>query len=313
MPDPRLFAQGISVAGSVAVAFLIALSLPWREPTRAGVAFVARIGVGLAFVLGCAAMSVQPHWPPREDLDRFLLLLVPAVVVVETIAPLLPPYAAWGLRVLLAAAAGPVLLYDTIYLAELAGPGSRAWSATQIVLILGGLAAALLLVWTALILLARRPAGRTVPLGLALACGGAGAAVMLSGYFTGGQIGVPLAAALAYFGLAVLVVQEMSDVDAAVAVGVLGLFALLVIGRFFGTLSTMHVVLLFAAPLLGWLPELIDAHWMRPWMRSVMQVALVAIPVVFVVGEARQKFAVDSKPGVSAGEPSVDDYLDYGK
>ena len=35
-----------------------------------------------------------------------------------------------------------------------------------------------------------------------------------------------------------------------------GLFSLLVIGHFFGELTTAHAILLLFAPLLGWLPEL---------------------------------------------------------
>ena len=167
--------RGIAVAGSVSAAIVLALGWPWREPGRVRVGVSAGIGVGVAFLLGCLVMGITPHWPPREDVDRFLLLLLPAVVLVEVLAavPKVPRYAAWVLRVVLAVAAAPVLLHNTVYLAELAGPGSRAWSAMEATLIVAGLAAALVGAWATLLPLARRPAGRTVPLRLAVVCGGA--------------------------------------------------------------------------------------------------------------------------------------------
>src|SRR5207247_6343293 len=97
------------------------------------------------------------------------------------------------------------------YLADLTGPDTRKWTPAQTWMILGGLAAALAGVWTALTVLARRTApepilspgaeagrmtGRSVLLAVAVASGGAAITVMLSGYATGGEIGLPLAAAL---------------------------------------------------------------------------------------------------------------------
>ena len=61
--------------------------------------------------------------------------------------PKVPRYARWLLRGGLALSAAPILLHNTIYLVDLAGPGSREWSGTQAMLILAGLAAALLLTW----------------------------------------------------------------------------------------------------------------------------------------------------------------------
>ena len=59
--------------------------------------------------------------------------------------------------------AAPVLLYNTSYLAELAGPGSREWTPAQAGIILAGLAAALTGAWAALALLATRSPVRSVP------------------------------------------------------------------------------------------------------------------------------------------------------
>jgi hypothetical protein len=315
MPDPWLLLQGIAVAAGLAAAVLLALAWPWRAPSPAALAVGAAVGVGGGFLLGVLRIGVWPHWPPREDIDRFLLLLLPIVVVVEIIAavPPLPRYAPWILRALVAIGATPLLLYDTIYLADVAGPDSREWSATQTAIILPSLALGLAAVWTVLLLLAKRPAARTLPIGLAVVCAGSALAVMLSGYATGGQLGLPLAAALAGVGFASLALRGPVDISAGLGPGVVGLFALLAIGRFFGTMSTTHALLLFTTPLLCGLPELLPSPQIRPWMRSVLQAIVVAIPVIFVVTQAQQKFIADSKTPASPGELSLQDYMDLEK
>src|SRR5206468_10182489 len=137
---------------------------------------------------------------------------------------------------------------------DAADPGTRKWSDGQTALILGGLTAALLGVWGALDVLVRKGRGTSVCLAVAGTCAAAGATVMLSGYLTGGQLGVPLAGALAGATLVAWIFLSPGRETGALAVGMIGLFALLVVGHFFGSLTTPHALLLFAAPLLCWLP-----------------------------------------------------------
>ena len=98
----------------------------------------------------------------------------------------------------------------------------------------------------------------------------------------------------------------------ALGVGVVGLFGLLVMGRFFGELSTPRAALLLAAPLLCWLPELPPVRRLKLWQRGLVRVALVAVPVALVVAGVREKPSEDSAPPVSPNEPSSQDYRDYG-
>src|SRR5262249_30781066 len=151
-------------------------------------------------------------------------------------------------------------------------------------------AAALVAVWAALARLAGRTGGRSVPLALALACGGAGATVMLSGYASGGQLGLPLAAAVAGAVLASLLLARPLDASPLTGVAVVGLFSLLVIGRFFGQLETRYAVALFLAPLVCWLSELPFVRRTDAWLRGLVRVALTVAPVVLVVWLAQQKF-----------------------
>ena len=79
---------------------------------------------------------------------------------------------------------------------------------------------------------------------------------MLSRYASGGQIGLPMAAGLLGASVAALVLPGPSRGTGPIGVAVVGLFSLLVIGHFFGELTTAHAILLLCTPLLGWLPEL---------------------------------------------------------
>ena len=60
--------------------------------------------------------------------------------------------------------------------------------------VLSGLAAALTAAWIALTRLTHRTTDRSVPFAVAMACGGSGVVIMLSGYASGGQLGIALAA-----------------------------------------------------------------------------------------------------------------------
>jgi hypothetical protein len=316
MPDPVRMLEAAGAAMAVAALVLLACGWPRRTPRPVRSSVGAVVGVGAGLVAGCWVLGLWPHWPPREDQDRFLALVLPAVFVAELLSASgrIPRWLAWLVRLALAAAAARVLLHDTSYLTDLAGPGTREWTPAQAAWILGGLAVVLAVVWVALAYLAVRAAGAVPLAGLALACAGAGLAVMLSGYATGGQLGVPLAAALGGSAAAALVLRGPSRVAGALGVGVVGLFCLLLIGRFFGQLRTAEAVLLFAAPLLSWLPELPYPRRPRPWLRGLLAVALVAVPVAVVVVRAQRQFVADSATsGGPSTEPTLQDYMDFGR
>jgi hypothetical protein len=271
------------------------------------------LGVATGFYVGCMILGVKAHWPP-EDQERWLLILFPAALGVEILGVFaVRRWPVWVFRLVIAASAARVLLHNTVYLEDLAGPGTREWAPAQAWLNMGGMAAVLAGVWAALVLLARRAPGRSIPLALAIVCTGAALAVMLSGYASGGQIGFPLAASLVGVALASLAFRMLPDLSGLVGIAVVGLFALLVVGCFFAQLPIGYAVLLFLAPLLGWLPELPYVARARPWLRGGVRVLLTAAPVALVLVLAQQKFVEDSArtaPGVH--EPSLDDYMNFG-
>jgi hypothetical protein len=343
MPDPLRIMTACAAAAAVAAVVLLVCAWPWWSPSRIRAALGAVLGTGAGFAIGCWRLGLTPHWPPREDQDRFLLILLPAAIAVELLASIAGPSSGGAaqeanqgmqrtsrwmvllLRLVVAAVAARVLLHNSGYLADLAGPGTRAWSPQRSVLVLAALSGAVIAVWAALLLLARRSrsvtgadgtrkweVGRSVVACVALACGGAAMTIMLSGYASGGQIGLPLAAALTGIVIASLLIAEPLDLNGPLSIGVVGLFALLVIGRFFGELTTPHAALLGFAPLLAWLTELPGISRIGPRLRGVLRIVLTAVPVAIAVAQAQWAFVADSTSSPAGVlEPSLDDYMNY--
>jgi hypothetical protein len=190
----------------------------------------------------------------------------------------------------------------------LSGSGSSAWTEGQKWLILGGIAAAQAVVWLLLAALARRSPGVSLPIALALAVGGASMTVMLSAYLAGGQAGLPLSAALLGGAVTALVLPDAARSVVPIGVAVVGLASLLVIGRFFGELRTDHAVLLAAAPLLAWVPEVPRLRRLPRWACGLLRVVLVGLVVGGVLADAGRRFAAKNGPSASS-EPSYEDYM----
>lgn len=315
MPDPISMAQAMGLA-FLTTALVLGVGSWWA--TRRGKGPSAWIdcgwvlGLGSGTALGCGLLGTWPHWPPREDLDRWLLIVMPVVLIVELVGAF-PRMSRlyWVLWAFLVVCGARVLLHGSSYLAS---PPARAWSPARTALILGSLAGAEAAAWLSLARLARRVPGGSTVAGLSIAAGGSALTIMLSGYATGGQAGLPLAAAL-LGGSAVAMARAVpARGDAPIGVGVVGLFSLLVIGRFFGELRTDHAVILFAAPLLAWLPELPQIRRVPPRARGLARVLLVALVVGGVLGDAARRFAAEAGPAQpGAREPSIEDYLNSGQ
>jgi hypothetical protein len=316
MMDPKLFLMALGGAAGTAAAMLLLCSWPWRKVAPRRTAAAAVLGAGLGFYIGCRLLGLEAHWPPTEDRDRLLFILFPAVIAIEFLAAVVGRFR-WLfrlLRLILAVAAARVLLHKSIYLADPTGPRTQEWTFQESCLFLGGMAAALVLVWGALALLMNRSPSRSVPLAVAFACGCAGVTLLLSGYALAGMTGLALAAALVGV-VAASVLVSGPDLSGLIGVGVVGLFALLVVGRFFGELTTPNAALIFFSLLLCWLPEMPGVRGLRPGLRGLARILLVALPIVPALVLAQQQFAKDfdaTSPG-AADEPSSQDYENFGK
>src|SRR5436305_1203346 len=83
MPDPILILEAMAAAAVTAAALSLLCAGPWRLPRPVPAAAGSVLGVALGFYVGYWMLGLRPHWPPREDQDRFLLLLFPALIGVE--------------------------------------------------------------------------------------------------------------------------------------------------------------------------------------------------------------------------------------
>jgi hypothetical protein len=250
MPDPILIVTAMSVALGVSGALSAIIGWPWRraQTTLYDAGWI--LGIGVGFCAGCWVLDIRPHWPPRQDLDRLLVVVLPAAIAVELLAafPQVPRWLIWPGRLVIIAGTGRVLLHGTSYLNDLTGPGTSEWSPSLAWAILAGLAALEGAVWALLSLLARRTKDPSLSICLVVASAGAAVTVMLSGYATGGQIGLPLAAALAGATVALLFETRAGRGIGPLGVPLVVFFSLFLLGRFFGALSSVHAILLLCAP-----------------------------------------------------------------
>jgi hypothetical protein len=308
MPGPILMLEAMGAAAATAAVVLLLFGWPWRAPRVARVAAGWAVGVGLGIAVGLRVLKVPLHWPPAEDQDRFLLLVMPAAFGVELLAavPRVSHWVVLALRRAVAAGAALVLLHGSTYLA---GPASaESWPPAQRALILGGMAAALAAVWGLLARLHSRAPGRSLPAALALTCAAAGVTVMLSGYLSGGQVVLPLAAGLAGAAAAAVVLSGPFGTAGWLGPGVVGLFSVLVVGCFFANLTTAHALVLFTAPLLAWLPELPGVCRLRLSLRGVARVVLIAAVALAVASRAQKSPGTAPTP---SAEYSIQDYMDF--
>ncbi len=306
MPDPVFLMEVMAGAAVLAAAVALACTSPWWRATPRRVALGTALGIGLAFLIGSGVLGRWPRWSLAEAEDRLLLIIVPAIVGAEIVG-------AWILRLAVAAGVAPVLLYNSQYLADLAGPGTRLWTRDQTILWLGGPALALMVVWLLLAWLNRRAPSRSLPVGLAVVCAGAAPTIMVSGYLTGGPLLVPLAGGLLGTALVSLLWTLSRSDFAAVGVGLVLLFALLVMGRFFGELATVHAALLLFAPLLMWLPELLPGKKPWVWARAALRPVLSIAPAALAFYLAQKPATGPDGPAGTSGEPGVQDYQQFGQ
>ena len=202
-----------------------------------------------------------------------------------------PRPVAWVLRVGLASIAGRVLLHGSSYV----DGSSSDWTIGQTWVALVVCAFLLTAVWSLLAWLMQRSGGVSIPIAVSQTCVAGGMALMLSAYLTGGKAALPVAAALA--GAAIvshLIISSRQANSGAVGIGVVSLFGILVLGRFFGELSTGRAVAIFLAPLMCWATELPVFRTRKPWVVAAIRLALVALPLAAILFLAQRDFAKNS-------------------
>ncbi len=305
MLDVVLLAKAV-VVGALAAAVVMRLAT-WGAPRPwcRNACWTWAVAAGILAASG--ATDQWPHWPAREDRARFLTLLVPLALVVETLAAARPSSrATWIMRLGLAATVAPIVLHNSVYLADLNGPDSAEWSSSEAALILCGLAAILASIWAIMSRLLSRTSTSALLWVLVLDALATAVTVMLSGYFRAGLLALGLAGATAGATLASYAAQPRLPTTGSLGMSVIGIFAVVLMGRFFGALSTGLAACLLIAPLLAWTAELPGLCKLPPRGRGAAQLAFVVIPLVVVVMIAHHKFTAASTARPRPLEPSAD-------
>jgi len=284
MPDFMLLFEGSARAGALVAFVLLLAGWPWRQSHPVRVAAAGALALGGAVLLGAWMLQLSLHFPPSEPIDRLLFVLLPAVVGVEAVAAVLRlPWLGWLLRCMVAAAAAPILLHGAGYITELRG-SHPPWSTTQSSLLLTTFAVCVGANWVQLDRLAQRGAGRSVVLSLAVVIAGSGITLMLSGYLSDPQLAFPVTGELAgAFAASLILARTPELLRGVIGVAVVVLFGFLLIGYFFSELALTNGILLFAAPLLAWLPEWLRTPQTASRKAGVARVTLAILPVALAL------------------------------
>lgn len=303
MLDFGVLAKATFVGALTAAAAMWLATRGSPRPWRRGACWAWAIGAGVLAASG--ATDQWPHWPPREDRARFLTLLVPLTLVVETLAATQRSRGvAWTLRLILTAFVAPILLHNTVYLADLNGGNSAEWSHSEAAVALSGIAALLAFVWVTMSALQARTPTSAVPWVLALDAWATAVTVTLSGYYGAGLLALGLTGAIAGATLASSFARPQAPTGGSLGMSVVGIFAVVLMGRFFGSLSTGLATCLLLAPLAAWTLELPRTRRLAPAWRSGGRIVCVAVPLIVVVIVAQRRFTAASATGSRPTEPS---------
>ncbi len=294
MPDPLLYLKAMGAAAIVIALIVLAMVGARRHASTTWLNFACVIGMGLGLAVGYEVVSLRLAWPPVNGLDRFLTITVPLVLGIELIASFqnVPRWIAWLLRMSLAATIPRILLHGSVYLSDSA-EGWTPWQTGAALAVCGALLAG---VWSLLSWLSERSPGTSISLALCLPILCAGLTVMMAGYIKGGVAAFPLVATLVATTIASRLMSQRSvalanfRAPAIIGVGVVSLFGLLFLGRFFGRLSTGSALAMLLAPLLCWVTEMPRLRHRQPWRLDLLRLVLVAIPLLVVLAAAKRDF-----------------------
>lgn len=309
MPELLPYLKAMEAAAIVSAMCVLAMVGVRRRASTAWLNSACVLGMGLGLAVGCYALPLRLTWPPVNGLDRFLTLVVPAALGIEWIAGFqrVPRRVAWFLRLSLAATIPRILLHGSVYLSG-SGNDRTEWRVGTALAVCGALLAG---VWVLLSWLSQRSPGVSIPLALCLTIQCAGLTVMMAGYIKGGAAAFLLAATLVATTIGGRLITKRFGAPAnfgtpaIVGTGVVGLFGVLFIGRFFGRLSTGCALVMLLAPLLCWVTEAPLLRSQKPWLVGSLRLGLIAIPLVVALALAKRDFDRNMAPLLGKVQASV--------
>lgn len=240
------------------------------------------IAVCVAYAAGHLAIESWPGTPLVAQ-DWLFMAVLPAALLAACISARsgTPAWLTWMLRAVIAFAAPPLLMQSYL---------RYTWSAGEAAAWIVGLGAVTLVVWASQSALERREPGPSLPISLLLVVFGIAITIMTSGSQSVGQLAFALATALGGVGLVSLFLPAKQPAMGSSAVVWPVAFAILMLGRFYASVTDLHLALLALAPLAAWLAEIGVIHKRRT-IAAIVRVIAVAIPVGVVLTQAALRFA----------------------
>jgi|GEM_PF-4444536 len=293
MNDPVWFLKGVVLPAAVAAILVGVAAWPWRQPKAVRVRAGWIIGICLAGFIGEWALNGFPDSVLANSNVRYAILLMPAAAVAWLITSL-SGKARWvGVALIVAVIAGamPVLLYKSIYISNIAGPDSREWSTAEVIGWMTLVPLVMLISISGTTTLIHRHHGRIWPWVIGTVLWFTGLMNAFNGSESIGQLAMSGSGAV--LGVAVLAIFLRRSVSESFVAGpaILMLAALVICGRFFGTLATWQAVALLAAPLLGWIAAVPVIKRRRKWVQAVIILFVTLAPLAAATIHSAIRFA----------------------
>jgi len=277
---------------------------------------------------GYFTLNFSWPWPPANALDRFLTIVLPAILIIELIAAINGDCSAtdstasdpndlrlasrtsrvwlWIARCFLCCCVARILMHGSIYLDASNSNAREAWLIQNMPGILLISSLLLMAMWFALTQLAAREASSGIVLSLSLSLICVGCTTMMAGYIKGGAAALPLATVLLVSALASHFwgsrqvnndrhFNRYTLGTAAIGIGLVSLFSLVWIGRFFGQLTSIDAVAMFLAPLLCWITELPPLRNRSATLKFATCLVAVIVLLAILLANAKREF--DEKMG----------------
>jgi len=306
MPDP--FQYMIALLAAFAVSFLAIFisQLAMRATIPSLARFVFMVGLVLGLWPGYRILGFESRWPPVNALDRFLMIVLPAAMIVEFIGTVRVPddqhnflfrfssFCAATVRFAFIVSVGRVLWHDSVYLSSVES-NTNDWPPFIAFGVLLSGAALLYAALRSSMILAFRGVSASLTAGLVMSLLATGMVTMLAGYIKGGAAAMPLAGGICGAALALWMAGKKtgpatSHVQFLIGISVTALFSLLWIGRFFGQLTTFDVLMIFLSPHCCWLSEFWPFGDYSNNYRMVIRMAAVALILLVVLFFKWQQF-----------------------
>ena len=151
MPDPISYLKASVAAVFASAMIVLVLGLVMRKSVYSIADVIGVLAVSAGAVTGYGVLHFSWTWPPATALNRFLMIVLPATVVVELLAAVFGrARLLFGFRLALYASVGRILLHDSVYLGDVGSGNQDAWTFVQALAVFGGSFAGLIAAWSLL-------------------------------------------------------------------------------------------------------------------------------------------------------------------